>query len=134
MEFPRLTFFSDKSDRTNIPVLTTGTVLVGQLYNGQTDQIIEGGFLWSNMQIKEYDVSYSNAEVKFEKSLTDRIDLLDIYASLKLSFLSKMVEVSESGNFRKYTSFLIFWHYSIANWKIGKHSYQNTLFTFGGRF
>ena len=64
---------------------------MGQLYNGQTDKIIEGKFLWSNTQIEENDVSYSNAEVKFEKSLTDRINLLDIYASLKLSFLSGMV-------------------------------------------
>ena len=77
-------------------MLTRGTVLVGQLYDGQTDKIIEGKFLWSNTQIEENDVSYSNAEVKFEKSLTDRINLLDIYASLKLSFLSGMIKVSHT--------------------------------------
>ena len=68
---------------------------MGQLYDGKKDQIIEGKFLWSSMQLQENDVSFSNAEVNFEKSLSDRINLLDISASLKLSFLSGWVEVSD---------------------------------------
>ena len=81
--------------KRNVPVLS-GTVFVGQLYDGSRDQIIEGFSLWKKdlMIITESDVQSTDTDVTMESNINDRMNSMDITAGLKLSFLSGIVSVS----------------------------------------
>ena len=90
-------YFSDPNGpkrRYNIPVLS-GTAYVGQLYDAKTDQLIPDQFLWkrSEMTILETGITNVFFETKIEESQMDRMNMMDIDASMKLSFMGGMVEV-----------------------------------------
>ena len=90
-------YFSDENGpkrRYNIPVLS-GTAYVGQLYDAKTDQLIPDQFLWkrSEMTILETGITNVFFETKIEESQMDRMNMMDIDASMKLSFMGGMVEV-----------------------------------------
>ena len=90
-------YFSDENGpkrRYNIPVLS-GTAYVGQLYDAKTDQLIPDQFLWkrSDMTILETGITNVFFETKIEESQMDRMNMMDIDASMKLSFMGGMVEV-----------------------------------------
>ena len=80
--------------RYNIPVLS-GTAYVGQLYDAKTDQLIPDQFLWkrSDMTILEKGITNVFFETKIEESQMDRMNVMDIDAKMKLSFMGGMVEV-----------------------------------------
>ena len=90
-------YFSDPQEtqrRSNIPVLS-GTAYVGQLYDAKTDQLIPDHFLWKEdqMKIKEANVTNVFFETKIEESQLDRMNMIDIDASLKLSFMGGLIQV-----------------------------------------
>ena len=90
-------YFSDPNGpkrRYNIPVLS-GTAYVGQLYDAKTDQLIPDQFLWkrSDMTILEKGITNVFFETKIEESQMDRMNVMDIDAKMKLSFMGGMVEV-----------------------------------------
>ena len=93
-------YFSDPQEtqrRSNIPVLS-GTAYVGQLYDAKTDQLIPDHFLWKEdqMKIKEANVTNVFFETKIEESQLDRMNMIDIDASLKLSFMGGLIQVCMS--------------------------------------
>ena len=73
----------------------SGTAYVGQLYDAKTDQLIPDQFLWkrSEMTILETGITNVFFETKIEESQMDRMNMMDIDASMKLSFMGGMVEV-----------------------------------------
>ena len=81
--------------RENVPVLS-GTAIVGQLYDGSRDQIIEGFSLWKKelMNVTESNVLSTSTEMNLENNINDRLNSMDITASLKLSFYGGLVSVS----------------------------------------
>ena len=68
---------------------------MGQLYDAKTDQLIPDQFLWkrSDMTILETGITNVFFETKIEESQMDRMNMMDIDASMKLSFMGGMVEV-----------------------------------------
>ena len=78
----------------------SGTAYVGQLYDAKTDQLIPDQFLWkrSEMTILETGITNVFFETKIEESQMDRMNMMDIDAKMKLSFMSGMVEVCEIRN------------------------------------
>ena len=68
---------------------------MGQLYDAKTDQLIPDQFLWkrSEMTILETGITNVFFETKIEESQMDRMNMMDIDASMKLSFMGGMVEV-----------------------------------------
>merc|ERR1711879_952894 len=80
--------------RENVPVLS-GTAIVGQLYDGSRDQIIEGFSLWKKelMNVTESNVLSTSTEMNLENNINDRLNSMDITASLKLSFLGGLISV-----------------------------------------
>ena len=68
---------------------------MGQLYDAKTDQLIPDQFLWkrSDMTILEKGITNVFFETKIEESQMDRMNVMDIDAKMKLSFMGGMVEV-----------------------------------------
>ena len=96
--FPNIhSYFSDPQEtqrRSNIPVLS-GTAYVGQLYDAKKDQLIPDQFLWkrNEMSIVESNITNVFFETKIEESQLDRMNNIDIDASMKLSFMGGLVSV-----------------------------------------
>ena len=97
LKFSVFGIFSDSGEperRYNIPVLS-GTAYVGQLYDAKKDQLIPDQFLWKRdeMSIVESNVTNVFFETKIEESQLDRMNNMDIDASMKLSFMGGLVSV-----------------------------------------
>ena len=73
---------------------------MGQLFDAKTDQLIPDQFLWKRSQMSILETGITNVffETKIEESQMDRMNMMDIDAKMKLSFMSGMVEVCEIGN------------------------------------
>ena len=89
--------FSEPNDpkrRYNIPILS-GTAYVGQLFDAKTDQLIPDQFLWKRNEMTILETGITNVffETKIEDSQMDRMNVMDIDANMKLSFMAGMVEV-----------------------------------------
>ena len=97
LKFSVFGIFSDSGEperRYNIPVLS-GTAYVGQLYDAKKDQLIPDQFLWKRdeMSIVESNVTNVFFETKIEESQLDRMNNMDIDASMKLSFMGGLISV-----------------------------------------
>ena len=75
-------------------VLRSG-IRLGDLYDAQKDQFLSGTSLWSAQKLKKVKLANRQIEqstkLKYSSGKTslDRLNLMDIKASLKLSFLGK---------------------------------------------
>ena len=79
--------------RYNIPVLS-GSAYVGQLYDGKTDQLLHDRYLWQHpIQTAKANVTNIFFETKLEESQLDRLNGIDIDASLSLSFMGGLISV-----------------------------------------
>ena len=76
---------------------------MGMLYDARSDMLIPGVTLWGDAKLNNYirstDQIGSDFEVVSEDSLESKASHLDVSASLKLSFLGGMVEVSGSAKY-----------------------------------
>ena len=77
-------------------VLRSG-IRLGDLYDAQKDQFLSGTSLWSAQELKKVKLDNRQIEqstkLKYSSGKTslDRLSLMDIKASLKLSFLGKFL-------------------------------------------
>ncbi len=80
-----------------------GLVTLGALYDSRTDTVLTGVSLWNPETIDEnkYVVHGEHSKTEFHASnyLLDRMDLIDLDAALKLSFMAGLVEVSGSAEY-----------------------------------
>ena len=80
-----------------------GHIDVGQLYDASTDTRIPGEFLWYRNETKLINGPPDNFQTKqshgTSRNLLDRLDHLELDASLKVSFLGGLVEISGSANY-----------------------------------
>uniref|UniRef100_A0A671Y0X7 B30.2/SPRY domain-containing protein n=1 Tax=Sparus aurata TaxID=8175 RepID=A0A671Y0X7_SPAAU len=76
---------------------------LGMLYDARKDELIPGLTLWDQKTLKEKTVETSKRSSNFKVSASDSIEskssLLDIEASLKVSFLCGLVEVGGSAKY-----------------------------------
>ncbi|XP_030255445.1 neoverrucotoxin subunit alpha-like [Sparus aurata] len=76
---------------------------LGMLYDARRDELIPGLTLWDQKTLKEKTVETSQETSNFEVSASDSIEskssLLDIEASLKVSFLCGLIEVGGSAKY-----------------------------------
>ncbi|CAG0885349.1 unnamed protein product [Darwinula stevensoni] len=76
---------------------------LGTLYDRRSDTIVAGMTLWNmtalEKNITESQLSSCYSEIIAEDSISEKTSALDIDASLKLSFLGGLVEVSGSGKY-----------------------------------
>uniref|UniRef100_A0A671Y9Q5 Uncharacterized protein n=1 Tax=Sparus aurata TaxID=8175 RepID=A0A671Y9Q5_SPAAU len=76
---------------------------LGMLYDARKDELIPGLTLWDQNTLKEKTVETSQETCNFEVSASDSIEskssLMDIEASLKVSFLCGLVEVGGSAKY-----------------------------------
>ncbi|KAM8730508.1 neoverrucotoxin subunit beta-like isoform 2-T2 [Acanthopagrus schlegelii] len=76
---------------------------LGMLYDARKDELIPGLTLWDPKTLKEKTVKTSQQTSNFEVSASDSIEskssLMDIEASLKVSFLCGLVEVGGSAKY-----------------------------------
>uniref|UniRef100_A0A671WLK7 B30.2/SPRY domain-containing protein n=1 Tax=Sparus aurata TaxID=8175 RepID=A0A671WLK7_SPAAU len=76
---------------------------LGMLYDARRDKLIPGLTLWDPKTLKEKTVEktqpFSNFEVSTSDSIESKSSLLDIKASLKVSFLCGLVEVDGSAKY-----------------------------------
>ena len=81
--------------RQNIPVLS-GSAYLGQLYDAKRDLIMTDKFLWypDQMTTKKADIENVVFESKLEETQVDRMNSMEIDASLAMSFLGGLIEVS----------------------------------------
>ena len=67
------------------------------MYEAQNDQFLSGTSLWSTKEVKriklENRMVQQSTDLKYStgKTTLDRLDLMDINAELKLSFLGKFI-------------------------------------------
>ena len=79
-----------------------GHIDVGQLYDASTDTRIPGEFLWYRNQTKNItgpDIFQTKQSHGTSRNLLDRLDHLKLDASLKVSFLGGLIEISGSANY-----------------------------------
>ena len=79
-----------------------GHIEVGQLYDASTDNRIPGEFLWYRNKTKFIegdDIFQTKQTHGTSRKLLERLDVLDIDASLKVSFLGGLIEISGSANY-----------------------------------
>jgi len=79
-----------------------GHIDVGQLYDASTDTRIPGEFLWYRNETKKIegpDIFQTKQDHGTSRRLLDRISHLDLDASLKVSFLGGLIEISGSANY-----------------------------------
>ncbi|XP_073346171.1 neoverrucotoxin subunit beta-like [Pagrus major] len=90
------------SDVMNVAALGRPFTL-GMLYDARKDELIPGLTLWDQKTLKEKTSETSQQTSNFEVSASDSIEskssLLDIEASLKVSFMSGLVEVGGSAKY-----------------------------------
>ncbi|XP_071944803.1 uncharacterized protein [Antedon mediterranea] len=76
---------------------------LGMLYDCRTEKLIPGITLWDNEFLQHQLVSQPQESANFtihtEESISDKANALDINASLKLSFLGGLIEVSGSAKY-----------------------------------
>ncbi|XP_073345869.1 stonustoxin subunit alpha-like isoform X2 [Pagrus major] len=76
---------------------------LGMLYDGRKDELIPGLTLWDETTLQNNTVGSSQRGSEFDITASDSIEskssLLDIEASLKVSFLCGLVEVGASGKY-----------------------------------
>ncbi|XP_036938319.1 neoverrucotoxin subunit beta-like isoform X2 [Acanthopagrus latus] len=76
---------------------------LGMLYDARRDELIPGLTLWDPKTLKEKTVKTSQQTSNFEVSASDSIEskssLMDIEASLKVSFLCGLIEVGGSAKY-----------------------------------
>ncbi|XP_073345424.1 neoverrucotoxin subunit alpha-like [Pagrus major] len=76
---------------------------LGMLYDARKDELIPGLTLWDQKTLKEKtdetSQQTSNSEVSASDSIESKSSLLDIEASLKVSFMSGLVEVGGSAKY-----------------------------------
>ncbi|XP_036938331.1 neoverrucotoxin subunit beta-like [Acanthopagrus latus] len=76
---------------------------LGMLYDARKDELIPGLTLWDPKTLKEKTVKTSQQTSNFEVSASDSIEskssLMDIEASLKVSFLCGLIEVGGSAKY-----------------------------------
>ena len=80
--------------RYNIPVLGSGAIRIGMLYDGTLDQPIIGQRLFKKPFIEtreDVDIKY---DVIAESKISERLDNLKIKGSISVSFLAGLLEVS----------------------------------------
>ena len=71
-------------------------IRLGELYDARKNQFLSGTTLWSAQELKKAKLDKrqieQSAQLKFSsgKTTLDRLNLMDIKAELKLSFLSKL--------------------------------------------
>ena len=76
-----------------------GMIELGQLYDGSTDHRIPGEFLWyrQNMTtIPGVDAEQVSDDIVEDYTLLDRINVFDLDASLKCSFMGGLVSIEGS--------------------------------------
>jgi len=100
-----LTKSSESSSENGVrlePVLGRSARL-GDLYDARKDMVIRGNSLWKEEIVddsKQVEMkTYSNTLFFAENSETERISHFDISASLTVSFLGGLIEVSGSANY-----------------------------------
>ena len=79
-----------------------GHIDVGQLYDASTDTRIPGEFLWYRNQTKNItgpDIFQTKQSHGTSRNLLDRLSHLELDASLKVSFLGGLIEISGSANY-----------------------------------
>ena len=79
-----------------------GHIDVGQLYDASTDTRIPGEFLWYRNDTKLIngpDIFQTKQSHGTSRNLLDRLDHLKLDASLKVSFLGGLIEISGSANY-----------------------------------
>ena len=79
-----------------------GHIDVGQLYDASTDTRIPGEFLWYQNETKlvnRSDIFFTEQSYGTSRNLLDRLDHLKLDASLKVSFLGGLIEISGSANY-----------------------------------
>ena len=79
----------------HIPLLG-GSVRPGMLYNGKEDKPIYGNDLFYNVTVTEAKVVNTDFKVFAETSYSERMTLLNIEASLSLSFMGGLIEVESN--------------------------------------
>lgn len=80
--------------RYNIPVLGSGAIRIGMLYDGTLDQPIIGQNLFRKPIIENKKVTSTDYQVIAESKISERLDHLDIKGSISVSFLAGLLEVS----------------------------------------
>lgn len=77
-------------------------VHLGNIYYGQDDHIATDQNMWTSESLKKrknVEKKISKNEIRITESVVDRLNVLDIDASLKLSFLGGLVSVSGSARY-----------------------------------
>ncbi|XP_073345292.1 stonustoxin subunit alpha-like [Pagrus major] len=76
---------------------------LGMLYDGRKDELIPGSTLWDETTLQNNTVRSSQHGSEFDITASDSIEskssLMDIEGSLKVSFMSGLVEVGASGKY-----------------------------------
>ncbi len=90
--------------REDVPVVNqNGLVALGALYDARTDTILTGVTLWNPETIDQNKFvvhgEHSRTEFHASNHLLDRMDLIDLDAALKLSFMAGLVDVSGSAQY-----------------------------------
>jgi hypothetical protein len=90
--------------RQNIAVLDTKSIVrLGTLYDGASDSLMTPLNLWNDSTIQDNkirrDTMTSKHTYSTTETLLDRMNLLDIEASLKLSFMGGLIPVSGSAKY-----------------------------------
>ena len=80
-------------DKTKTLPLLDGSMEIGLLYNGKTDQPIYGKNLFIDPKSKAQSLDFVKSDSVIEDRKTNRIEELDINAELSLSVLSGLVKV-----------------------------------------
>ena len=79
-----------------------GHIQVGQLYDASTDNRIPGEYLWYGNETKlnkGKDIFQTKQDHKTSRKLLERLNVFDIYAYLKVSFLGGLIKVSGSAKY-----------------------------------
>ncbi len=108
-----LTFITDVNSqnkiqfRNDVPVIIgNGQVALGKLYDASTDKVLTPMTLWSKERLEKMTTANRNesnpsesfkTEYHANTDLLDRLNHFDLDASLKVSFMGGLVDVSGSG-------------------------------------
>ena len=73
----------------------SGSAYVGQLYDARTDNILHDKFLWNSpISTNEALITSVQTDAYIEETIEDRIHHLSVDASISMSFLGGLIEVS----------------------------------------
>ena len=92
------------SIRKNVPVMNgKNVVTLGELYDARHDTLMTSFSLWTTDTIQkrkiEAQAQYSKTTFSATEDFLDRMDLIDIDASLKLSFMGGLIQISGSAEY-----------------------------------